>query len=98
MEESTYVPFKDGLLITPPYNIRDGVIIYKPFDDVKFDDRGGLKCEYCGKPTEHANCHAHKDWCPLSCDHNKSNLPAGGGFTELSILLIIYTLFKIIKK
>lgn len=53
------------------------------------------KCEYCGKPAAHANCHAHKDWCPYSCSY--SSVPAG---SEIAIvpILFVYLFYKVYNK
>ena len=88
IEESTYVPFQDGLLITPPYNINEEVVNYKPFEEIRFDSNCKPKCEYCGKPAEHANCHAHKHWCPYYCNPNPMSL--GNDIFIFSIILTIY--------
>jgi len=58
---------------------------------------GHLKCEYCGKPAQHANCRAHKKWCPLSCD-NLNSVPLGNDFVVLSCIILVYSLLKIFKK
>jgi hypothetical protein len=96
IEESTYIPFQDGLLITPPYNINEEVVNYKSFEEVKFDSRGRPKCQYCGKPAEHANCHAHKDWCPYYCNPNPMSL--NGEILSFSIIILFYILIKKFKK
>lgn len=96
IEESTYVSFQDGLLISPPYNINEEVVNYKPFEEVKFDDRGQPKCEYCGKPAQHANCHAHEHWCPYYCDPNPMSL--NGEVIILSVIVLFYTIYKQFKK
>ncbi len=97
IEESTYIPFQDGLLITPPYNINEEVVNYKPFEEVKFDSRGRPKCEYCGKPAEHANCHAHKHWCPYYCG-NENQLSLTGDLLVFSIITVLYIIIKKFKK
>lgn len=49
------------------------------------------KCEYCGKPAQHANCHAHEKWCPYSCDYN--NVSVGSELT-LAWIAIAYIVVK----
>ena len=49
------------------------------------------KCEYCGKPNVNANCHAHKDWCPYSCNY-QNNVPIEDALLPLSIFIILYTI------
>ena len=56
---------------------------------------GVQRCEYCGKPAKHANCHAHEKWCPYSC--NQSNVPVGSEFTIIPILFV-YLFYKIYNK
>ena len=53
------------------------------------------KCEYCGKPAQHANCHAHEKWCPYSCDY--SNVPAGSEIAIIPILFV-YLFYKVYNK
>lgn len=53
---------------------------------------GANKCEYCGKPTQHANCHAHEKWCPYSCGYN--NVSVG---SELSLLWLAMA-YVVVKK
>lgn len=44
----------------------------------------------------HANCHAHEDWCPYSCNY-QNNLPVGNELLSLSIFIILYTIIKKVK-
>lgn len=80
IEESTYVPFQDGII---------------------FSTQGYYKiqhCPYCGKPAEHANCHSHRQDCPLYCDNiNPVELSLGNESIILMVLLVIYSIVKFIK-
>lgn len=49
------------------------------------------KCEYCGKPAQNANCHAHEKWCPYGCSY--SNVSAGSELA-LAWLAIVYIAVK----
>lgn len=106
---STYVPFQDGLLVSPPYNMNKEIIEYTPFQDygfgdnknANFDERGRPKCEYCGKPAQHANCHAHKKWCPYYCNPNPMPLdgePIILGSIALAYIVLIFIVKNIKKK
>ena len=44
----------------------------------------------------HANCHAHKSWCPYSCNY-QNNIPIEDALLPLSIFIILYTIFKKVK-
>lgn len=56
------------------------------------------KCEYCGKPAQHANCHAHEKWCPYSCGYN--SVPVGSEIAIIPILFVylFYKAYNKIKK
>ena len=49
------------------------------------------RCEYCGKPAQHANCHAHEKWCPYSCGYNNVSV---GSELALVWLTIAYVVVK----
>lgn len=74
---------------------------YIPFEDgLIFESQGYgkvQKCQFCGKPAEHANCKAHRKECPLHCDN--SNQPPsvciGDGLIIMITLGLIYLIYKI---
>ena len=35
---STYIPFQDGLLVSPPYNINEDIVEYTPFQGDSFNE------------------------------------------------------------
>jgi hypothetical protein len=57
-------------------------------------------CDICGA-NMNADCHAHAQWCPYSCEYKKpeqppiGNLPIGNGVSILLLLSIIYTIIKL---
>ena len=55
------------------------------------DEYKSNKCEYCGKPAQHANCHAHEKWCPYSCSY--SNVSVGSELV-LAWIAIAYIVVK----
>ncbi len=72
---------------------------YTPFqDNYQIVALGQLsKCEYCGKPNMHANCHAHARNCPYYCG-NINNAPIGDGLGILIALAFAYLSYKIFTK
>ena len=64
--------------------------LYVPFEDGLIFETQGYhrvqKCQFCGKPTEHANCHARRKECPLHCNNlnQQPNVYIGDG-----VLIII---------
>ena len=66
------------------------------FNEAFYYQTPSNKCEYCGKPNMNANCHAHEKWCPYSCD-NQNNVPIGDALLPLSVIIILYTIFKKVK-
>lgn len=71
---------------------------YVPFEDgLIFESQGYgkiKKCQFCDKPAEHANCHAHKKDCPLHCDYNVPETSIG----EPWVLLLMIPIYYFIKK
>lgn len=58
-------------------------------------------CEYCGA-NMNADCHAHAQYCPLSCEYKKpenppinGSLPVGDGLSIMLLLSIIYIAIKL---
>ena len=76
--------------------IQDIEELYRVFNESFYQQQKIHKCEYCGKPDMNANCHAHKDWCPYSCNH-QNNVPIGDVLLPLSIFIILYTIIKKVK-
>jgi len=98
---TTYVPFSDGIIYqTQGYYINPDSTIYKNegqiFKTSSFngDVNKKHKCEYCGKPDYHADCHAHKTWCPYYCGGHSNTLSLNGDVFILSVMIILYTLYK----
>ena len=71
---------------------------YVPFEDGIIIESQGYykihKCEYCGKPNNNANCHAHESWCPRYCDGGYNELPLGNGIVFLLLLAVVYLVGK----
>lgn len=74
----TYAPFEDGIILE---------------SQGYYQVKDKQKCEYCGRPAQHADCHAHQKWCPYYCGNN-NGVPVGSEFT----LLIGVFIYLIIKK
>lgn len=75
---------------------------YIPFQDgIILESQGYYrisKCEYCGKPASPANCHAHREDCPLYChDENPNELSLNGDIFIFIGLVILYSVVKFIK-
>ena len=75
---------------------------YKPFEGgmpYQVYEKQEHKCEYCGKPDYHANCHAHKDWCPYYCGGEPiGSAPLGGGLAILITIAFAYYAYKLFAK
>ena len=80
---TTYIPFQDGIILES-----------QSYYSINGNDKP--KCEYCGKPAQVANCHAHEKWCPYSCDYN-SPVPIGDSILPLMIISTIYLVSKTLK-
>lgn len=98
---TTYVPFSDGIIyqtqgyyVTPNYTVEQNDFNTQFIESFFNGDneRKLHKCEYCGKPDYHANCHGHEKWCPKYCGGNELSL--GSDIFILSGLIIVYTLYK----
>lgn len=76
--------------------IQDIEELDRVFNESFYQQQKVHKCEYCGKPNIHANCHTHESWCPYSCDY-QNNAPIGDALLPLSIIIILYTIFKKVK-
>ena len=74
-----YVPFEDGIILE---------------SQGYYQVKDKQKCEYCGNPAQHANCHAHRKWCPYYCGNNHNDMSIGSDW----ILLIFIPIYLIIKK
>jgi hypothetical protein len=103
---TTYVPFSDGITLQSQgyeivnQNDFNSDNTYTDYYDSFFngDTQKNHKCEYCGKPDYHANCHAHKKWCPLYCGGDTPpSLPIGDELIPFLIILGIYSIFKLKK-
>lgn len=79
-----------------------GIYEYKPFDQVEPFQQyqaNEHRCEYCGKPDYHADCHAHKDWCPYYCGNEPiGNASLGDGLGILLTLAFAYFSYKLLTK
>lgn len=76
-------------------NSEDNFFEYTILSKNNGDNNNIHKCEYCGKPDYHANCHAHKKWCPYYCgDDDENPLPLGDDVLILGSILLIYIIFK----
>ena len=103
---TTYVPFSDGIILrsegyevisqNETYSGETYTDYYESF--FNGDTQKSHKCQYCGKPDYHANCHGHEKWCPIYCGDDKNSLPLGNDFLILTTIILVYALIKKFKK
>lgn len=76
---------------------------YVPFQDgIIFESQGygkkSQKCEYCGKPAQHADCHAHRRDCPYYCGNDPVETPVPDGIFCLLLFTVVYLFIKKLRK
>ena len=61
-------------------------------------------CDICGANMK-ADCHAHAQYCPLSCEYKEpenppvnNSLPIGDAYPFLFIVIVIYLFIKRFKQ